>query len=70
MKNSHRPAEGNRREAIAFEGALAPVITSEDYATFEEFDNQVNMDIDSMVFSNLGWQKVCQRVLQIYIYMD
>ena len=61
LKNSHRPdhiarAEGHRREAIAFEGALAPVITSEDYATFKEIDIQANMDIDSMIFS-LGMAK-------------
>ena len=67
LKNSHRPdhsarAEGDRREAIAFEVALVPVITSEDYATFKGIDTQTNMDIDSMLFSNLGWQKVCQRI--------
>ena len=55
LKNSHRPdhiarAEGNRREAIAVEGTLAPVITSEDYAALKEIDTQANMDIDSMLF--------------------
>ena len=55
LKISHRPdhiarAEGNRREAIAFEVALVPVITSEDYATFKGIDTQTNMDIDSMLF--------------------
>ena len=54
LKNSHRPdhiarAEGNRREAIAFEVALVPVITSEDYATFKEIDTQANMDIESLL---------------------
>ena len=62
LMNSHRPdhiarAEGKRREAIAFEGPLAPVITSDDYATFKSFDGQVNMDIDSMLYPTSDGRK-------------
>ena len=54
MRNSSWPdnidrAESDRREAISFEGALAPVITSDDYNKFKSFDAQINMDIASLV---------------------
>ena len=62
LNNSHRPnhiarAEGKRREAIAFGGALALVITSDDYATSRSFDGQVNMDIDSMFYPTSDGRK-------------
>ena len=54
LQNSNWPdniarAESNRREAITFEGALAPVITSDDLNKFKSFDAQINMDIDSLI---------------------
>ena len=55
FEKSHRSghidrAEDNRRFAFVFETASAPLITTEDYNFFKEFDGQVNMDIDSMIF--------------------
>ena len=43
-------AEDNRRFAISFETALAPLITAEDHKLFKDFDGQINMDVDAMIF--------------------
>ena len=66
FKKSHRSghidrAEDNRRFAIAFETALAPLITTEDYNFFKELDGQVNMDIDSMIFQTWDGKKMVKE---------